>query len=106
MKNERRNTTSLGRKRRRDYDRSLKRLRGLGMPTWAVEYYSRLSRVAGLPPHMVVCHVAVVVAGRQMAGNANQTPSSKLAILQVARRNAEPAGTRTRRRNGLASKRA
>jgi hypothetical protein len=106
MKIERRNTTSLGRKRRRDYDRSVKRLRGLGMPTWAVEYYSRLARVAGLPPHMVVCHVAVVVAGRQMAGKpANQTTSSKLAILQVARRNAEPAGPRTRRRNGLAAKR-
>ncbi|TMJ12320.1 MAG: hypothetical protein E6H02_06045, partial [Bacillati bacterium ANGP1] len=71
---ERRNTTALGRKRRRDYDRSLKKLRFLGMPAWAVEYYSRLARVAGLPPHMVVCHVAVVVAGRQMQANAAQKP--------------------------------
>lgn len=125
---ERRNATALGRKRRRDYDRSLKRLRALGMPTWAVEYYSRLARVAGLPPHMVVCHVAVVVAGRQMQGNAAHKPqgqagkaaredgsrpeatpsfqaaSSKLAFLREARANAEQAGTRARRRNRLASR--
>src|SRR5437879_11889989 len=74
---ERRNTTALGRKRRRDYDRSLKKLRALGMPTWAAEYYSRLARVVGLPPHMVVCHVAVVVAGRQMQGNVAHKPQQQ-----------------------------
>src|SRR5260370_33509795 len=106
MKIERRNTTSLGRKRGRAYDGSIKRLRGLGMPTWAGEYYSRLARVAGLPPHMVVCHVAVVVAGRQMAGNpANQTTSSKLAILQGAPRKARPAGARTQQTPGAGPRR-
>ena len=127
---ERRNTTALGRKRRRDYDRSLKKLRFLGMPAWAVEYYSRLARVAGLPPHMVVCHVAVVVAGRQMQANAAQKPqreagkahrdgatrpeaipsylaaSNKLAFIQEARARSERAGTRPRRRSGLTSRNA
>ena len=39
------------------------------MPDWAVEYFRRAARVAGLPPHMVVCHVAVVAAGRQLQAN-------------------------------------
>lgn len=69
MPNERRNVTALGRKRRREFDRSIQKLRDLGMPDWAVEYYRRASRIAGLPPHMVVCHVAVVAAGRQMQAN-------------------------------------
>lgn len=63
---ERRNLTALGRKRRREFDRSMQKLRDLGMPDWAVEYYRRASRIVGLPPHMVVCHLAVVAAGRQM----------------------------------------
>ena len=66
---ERRNLTALGRKRRREFDRSMQKLRDLGMPDWAVEYYRRASRIAGLPPHMVVCHLAVVAAGRQMQVN-------------------------------------
>jgi len=66
MSTERRNQSALGRKRRRDFERSVHKLRELGMPEWAVEYYRRAARVAGLPPHMVVCHVAVVAAGRQM----------------------------------------
>jgi hypothetical protein len=63
---ERRNLTALGRKRRREFDRSVQKLRDLGMPDWAAEYYRRASRVVGLPPHMLVCHVAVVAAGRQL----------------------------------------
>jgi hypothetical protein len=66
MGTERRNQSALGRRRRREFERSLHKLRELGMPDWAVEYYRRAARVAGLPPHMVVCHVAVVAAGRQM----------------------------------------
>ncbi len=66
MPTERRNLTALGRKRRREFDRSLQKLRDLGMPDWAIEYYRRASRVAGLPPHMIVGHVAVIAAGRQM----------------------------------------
>jgi hypothetical protein len=69
MPTERRNLTALGRKRRREFDRSAQKLRDLGMPDWAIEYYRRASRIAGLPPHMVVCHVAVVAAGRQMQAN-------------------------------------
>lgn len=99
MRIERRNKTSLGRKRRRDFDRSLLKLRDLGMPRWAIEYYCRVGRVAGLPPHMVVCHVAVVVAGRQLhaptppeqavkpAVDGESRPeedSSNLAILRLA----------------------
>lgn len=66
MPTERRNITALGRKRRREFDRSLQKLRALGMPDWAMEYYRRASRIVGLPPHMLVCHVAVVIAGRQL----------------------------------------
>jgi hypothetical protein len=66
MRNERRNQTALGRKRRREFNRSVDKIRALGMPDWAVEYFRRAARVAGLPPHMVVCHVAVVAAGRQL----------------------------------------
>lgn len=69
MRIDRRNVTALGRKRRREFDRSVQKLRALGMPDWAVEYYRRAARVAGLPPHMVVCHVAVVAAGRQLQAN-------------------------------------
>ncbi len=69
MPNERRNLTALGRRRRREFERSLQKLRDLAMPEWAIEYYRRASRIAGLPPHMVVCHVAVVAAGRQMQAN-------------------------------------
>ncbi len=70
MSIERRNQTALGRKRRREFERSVQKLRDLGMPDWAVEYYRRTARVAGLPAHMVVCHVAVVAAGRQMQAHA------------------------------------
>ncbi len=66
---DRRNQTALGRRRRREFHRSVQKLRALGMPDWAVEYYRRAARVAGLPPHMVVCHVAVVAAGRQLQAN-------------------------------------
>jgi hypothetical protein len=77
MPTERRNLTALGRKRRREFDRSLQKLRDLGMPDWAIEYYRRASRIAGLPPHMVVCHVAVVAAGRQMQGNLTREPDAE-----------------------------
>lgn len=59
---ERRNLSFVGRKRRRDFDRSLQRLRDLGMPEWAVECYRRAARVAGQLPHEVVCRVAVSAA--------------------------------------------
>lgn len=72
MGTERRNQTALGRKRRREFEQSVHKLRELGMPKWAVEYYRRAARVAGLPPHMVVCHVAVVAAGRQMQSSMEQ----------------------------------
>jgi hypothetical protein len=77
MPKERRNLTALGRRRRREYDRSLQKLRDLGMPDWAVEYYRRASRIAGLSPHMVVCHVAVVAAGRQMQANLAHEPAAE-----------------------------
>jgi hypothetical protein len=77
MPNERRNLTALGRKRRREFDRSLQKLRDLGMPEWALEYYRRASRIAGLAPHMVVCHVAVVAAGRQMQANLAYEPAAE-----------------------------
>lgn len=69
MRSERRNQTALGRKRRREFERSADKIRALGMPDWAVEYYRRAARVVGLPPHMVVCHVALVAAGRQLQAN-------------------------------------
>jgi hypothetical protein len=69
---DRRNQTSIGRKRRREFDRSVQKLRALGMPDWAVEYFRRAARVAGLPPHMIVCHVAVVAAGRQLQASIAQ----------------------------------
>jgi hypothetical protein len=69
---DRRNQSSLGRKRRREFDRSVQKLRALGMPDWAVEYFRRAARVAGLPPHMIVCHVAVVAAGRQLQASIAQ----------------------------------
>jgi hypothetical protein len=69
---DRRNPTALGRKRRREFDRSVQKLRALGMPDWAVEYFRRAARVAGLPPHMIVCHVAVVAAGRQLQASIAQ----------------------------------
>src|SRR5262249_21544102 len=74
---ERRNLTALGRKRRREFDRSLVKLRDLGMPDWAVEYYRRASRIAGLPPHMVVCHVALVAASRQMQASLGDEPAAE-----------------------------
>jgi hypothetical protein len=72
MRTDRRNPTALGRKRRREFDRSVQTLRALGMPDWAVEYFRRAARVAGLPPHMIVCHVAVVAAGRQLQASIAQ----------------------------------
>lgn len=72
MRMDRRNQTALGRKRRREFDRSVQKLRALGMPDWAVEYFRRAARVAGLPPHMIVCHVAVVAAGRQLQASIAQ----------------------------------
>ncbi len=47
------------------------------MPEWAIEYYRRASRIAGLPPHMVVCHVAVVAAGRQMQASLAHEPATE-----------------------------
>jgi len=111
MRIERRNKTALGRKRRRDFDRSRLKLRDLGMPRWAIEYFCRVARVAGLPPHMVVCHVAVVVAGRQLhaptppeqAGKTAVDGESNLAILRLARADTERAEpeSRPRRRSGI-----
>jgi hypothetical protein len=74
---DRRNQTSLGRKRRREFDRSAQKLRALGMPDWAVEYFRRVARVAGLPPHTIVCHVAVVAAGRQLQASIAQEQQVK-----------------------------
>ena len=91
---ERRNVTALGRKRRREFGRSLQKLRDLGMPDWAVEYYRRASRIAGLPPHMVVCHVAVVAANRQMrASLAHELTESETASEETAgtRSHVEPS---------------
>jgi len=81
---ERRNQSALGRKRRLEFDRSLHRLRALGMPEWAVEYYRRAARVAGLPPHMVVCHVAVVAAGRQLQGARSEPNAARQASGEPA----------------------
>lgn len=67
MKHERRNLTSLGRKRRRDFDRSVQKLRDLGLTDWAVEYYGRAARMAGVLPHMVVCQVALIAASREIS---------------------------------------
>ena len=74
---DRRNQTSLGRKRRREFDRSVQKLRALGMPDWAVEYFRRAARVAGLPPHTIVAHVAVVAAGRQLQASIAQEEQIK-----------------------------
>jgi hypothetical protein len=81
MQRERRNLVSIGRKRRRDFDRSLQKLRALGLPEWAVEYYRRVARVAGLTPHMVLCHVGVVAANRLLEAHLipeNGGPAEKL----------------------------
>jgi hypothetical protein len=75
---DRRNPTALGRKRRREFDRSVQKLRALGMPDWAVEYFRRAARVAGLPPHMIVCHVAVVAAGRQLQASVAQEQPAEI----------------------------
>ncbi len=88
---ERRNITALGRKRRREFDRSLQKLRDLGMPDWAAEYYRRASRIVGLPPHMLVCHVAVVAAGRQLQANLAEETAAGAASVSEA-----PAGTFSR----------
>lgn len=88
MPTERRNITALGRKRRREFDRSLQKLRDLGMPDWAAEYYRRAARIVGLPPHMLVCHVAVVVAGRQLQANLGRE-----AAVDDASASEAPAGT-------------
>lgn len=87
---ERRNQTALGRKRRREFERSVQKLRDLGMPEWAVEYYRRTARVAGLPPHMVVCHVAVVAAGRQIQAGTVRVPVDAEARAEDA---GSPSGT-------------
>jgi hypothetical protein len=84
MRIDRRNQTALVRKRRREFDRSVQKLRALGMPDWAMEYYRRAARVAGLPPHMVVCHVAVVAAGRQLqASIAQEQETERAAATKV-----------------------
>lgn len=62
MPPERRNLSFVGRKRRKEFDRSLQRLYEIGLPEWAVECYRRVARVTGLLPHEVVCHVAVSAA--------------------------------------------
>jgi hypothetical protein len=62
MPAERRNLSFVGRKRRKEFDRSLQRLYEIGLPEWAVECYRRVARVTGLLPHEVVCHVAVSAA--------------------------------------------
>jgi hypothetical protein len=91
MRTDRRNPTALGRKRRREFDRSVQKLRALGMPDWAVEYFRRAARVAGLAPHMIVCHVAVVAAGRQLqASIAQDQPVERPASSH------EPAGVSPR----------
>ncbi|HLW58731.1 MAG TPA: hypothetical protein VKV57_02270 [bacterium] len=67
MERERRTLTSLGRKRRRDFERSVQKLRDLGLSDWTIEYYRRASRMTGVLPHTVVCQVAMVAAGRELS---------------------------------------
>ncbi len=79
------------------------------MPDWAVEYYRRASRIAGLPPHMVVCHVAVVAAGRQMqvnlkpehVTNDEATPEEPMGTISQAGPSYESVQTLRRRVTGL-----
>ncbi len=98
MPTDRRNPTALGRKRRREFDRSIQKLRALGMPDWAVEYFRRAARVAGLPPHMIVCHVAVVAAGRQLQASVAQDQEG-----EPAPPSQEPAGAPPREAPSYAS---
>jgi len=70
MQRERRNVSHIGQKRRRDFDRSAKQLYDLGLSPWAVEYFRRAARVSGALPHMVVCQVAMMAAGRMLARGA------------------------------------
>ncbi|HKV46180.1 MAG TPA: hypothetical protein VJT32_16140 [bacterium] len=67
MERERRTLTSLGRKRRRDFERSVKKLRDLGLSEWTIDYYRRASRMTGVLPHTVVCQVAMIAAGRELS---------------------------------------
>jgi len=67
MQRERRNISHIGEKRRRDFDRSAKQLYDLGLSPWAVEYFRRAARVSGVLPHMVVCQVAMMAAGRMLS---------------------------------------
>jgi hypothetical protein len=90
MRIDRRNQTALGRKRRREFDRSTRKLKALGMPEWAVEYYRRAARVAGLAPHIVVCHVALVAAGRQLQANIAQEQEAERSAGAEVLRGAPP----------------
>jgi hypothetical protein len=78
MPSERRDHSGTGRKRRRDFQRSLEKLRDLGMPNWAVTYYRRAARIASLQPHEIVCHIAVVTAMRQLQGSLKQAISTPI----------------------------
>jgi hypothetical protein len=69
MTRERRNLSFLGRKRRREFERSIQRLRGLGLPNWAVQCYRRAARIAGQLPHEVVCRVAESAANQMLGAN-------------------------------------
>jgi hypothetical protein len=63
MLGERRNTTFEGHKRRKEFDRSIQTLQALGMPAWAVDFYRRTARVAGLLPHEILRHIGITAAG-------------------------------------------
>jgi hypothetical protein len=63
MRGDRRHLTFVARKRRREFERSLQRLRDLGLAEWALECYRRVARVSGVLPHEVVTRVAVLTAG-------------------------------------------
>jgi hypothetical protein len=62
MPKERRNVTFVGRKRRKEFERSLQGLRDIGLPGWALECYRRVARVSGQLPHEIVARVATNLA--------------------------------------------
>ncbi|HEX9244815.1 MAG TPA: hypothetical protein VGA35_01520 [bacterium] len=92
MQRERRNLSHIGDKRRRDFDRSAKQLYALGLSPWAVEYFRRAARVSGALPHMVVCQVAMIAAGRMLSRSA-QADFGREFANEPAPRDQDPAAS-------------
>ena len=92
MQRERRNLSHIGDKRRRDFDRSAKQLYALGLSPWAVEYFRRAARVSGALPHMVVCQVAMIAAGRMLSRSAQAAFGREFAN-EPAPRDQDPAAS-------------